>query len=183
MQLNGYKLRVGRVVATEQLEEEQPLGEVYSLVIFDGEEEIECDEFFYTNDKFEYVVRERDQDGYVTKATYYTIVLQENESSALESGVPNYKEEGSSITRAEATIKCETDPEPGANYEGKDRYVEIANGEIKVLYLVGNKRYVKECEYDAEKAIYAVKTVDGRTYYVKDVGENVIIADSIEELL
>jgi len=183
MQLNGYKLLAGRVVATEQLEEDQPLGEVYSLSIIDGEEEIKCDEFFYANGKLEYVVRERDQDGYVTKAAYYTIVLQENESSALESGVPDFKEEGSSITYIEATIKCEADPEAGANYQGRDRYVEMANGEIKVLYLVGNKRYMKECEYDEEKEIYVVKTVDGRTYYVKDVGENVIIADNIDELL
>jgi hypothetical protein len=66
-------------------------------------------------------------------------------------------------------------------YKGKDRYVEIVNGEVKVLYLVGNKRYAKTSTYDAATGIYTVETTDGWSYYVKVVGDNVIIANDMSE--
>lgn len=180
---NGYEVIVDRVLSTDVQDIE--VGNVYSIEISDGTQVLKGEEFYKTGEAYTYVVRERDSDGYVTKATYFTITLEENEmggGTVDENAVATFK--SATIEKADAVIVCEKDPtEEGANYKGKDRYVEIVNGEIKFLNLVKNKRYAKSSTY--ENGVYKVETTDGRTYYVKYTADNqnVIIADSLEELV
>ena len=172
LQVDDYTLTVGRVVATEQSEEEQPLGEVYTLEIKKNGVAMENAEFFYSNGKVRYVVREKDNDGYVTKATYYTVSLTENESSAVEETVSTY---------ASATIASENAAvlfEEGT----KERYVEIVDDQVQFINLFNNKRYAKDCKYNEQTGVYTVNTADGWTYYVKVVGENVVISSNLADM-
>lgn len=181
LEAGDYVVTVGRTVATEA--QGVVVGDVYSVGLKKNGEAINAEEFFYSNGKLTYVVRERDGDGYVTKATYYTIDLEENESGSVgdKETIATYR--SATVTPFEATILCEKDPEDSnETYKGKDRYVEIVDGEVKVLNLVANKRYAKTSTYDEATGVYTVETTDGRTYYVKIVGENVVIADDLADL-
>ena len=172
LQVDDYTLTVGRVVATEQSEEEQPLGEVYTLDIKKNGVAMENAEFFYSNGKIRYVAREKDNDGHVTKATYYTVTLTENESSSVEETVPTYA--SATLATENATILFEAG--------SKERYVEMADGKIQFINLFNNKRYAKDCKYDEQTGVYTVNTMDGWTYYVKVVGENVVISSNIADM-
>lgn len=178
VEVGEYVVSIGRTVASE--DDPEIVGDVYSVEITKNGQALQGEEFFYANGKLSYVVRERDVDDYVTKATYYTISLVENEDGSLEDEtVPTYQ--SATVSVAEATILCELDPtDPDANYKGKDRYVEIVDGEIKALFLVRNKRYAKTCSYDETTGVYTVDTTDGRTYYVKVAGDNVTITEKGE---
>lgn len=172
LQVDDYTITVGRVVATEQSEEEQPLGEVYSLDIKKNGIAMENAEFFHSNGKIRYVVREENDDGNVTKATYYTVTLQENDSSSVEDTVLTYA--SATIASENATVLFEEND--------KERYVEMMDGKVQFLNLHGNKRYAKDCKYNEQTGVYTVKTTDGWTYYVKVVGENVVISSNISDM-
>ena len=58
----------------------------------------------------------------------------------------------------------------------------MVNDEITILNLVKNKRYAKTCTYNESNGVYTVKTQDNRTYYVKVVGEHVVISDKLSEV-
>ena len=183
LEYGDYSVKVSRTVATEA--NGILVGDVYSIAVSKNDQGVQAEEFYVEDGKLIYIARTRDVDGYVTAATYYTITLVENESGSVgeEGVVPTYK--SVTVTESVATVLCEKDPtEEGETYKGKDRYVEIVDGEIKYLQLVGNKRYAKSSSYDEATKIYTVETTDGRTYYVKltEDGKNVIITDELPEL-
>ena len=58
----------------------------------------------------------------------------------------------------------------------------MMDGKVQFLNLHGNKRYAKDCKYNEQTGVYTVKTTDGWTYYVKVVGENVVISSNISDM-
>ena len=187
-----YTLTVGRTVATEQLEEDEPIGNVFTLSLKKGNEAVECDQFFEEDGKFIYVVRERSKAvgvdekefEYVSKATYYTIELEEDKDSSMNGKVPAYKEGSTVITSVDATILCEEDPtgEDVGKYKGQQRYVEIVNDEVKFVYALSRTYEAKSCTKDAN-GIYTVETTTkGVTYYVVVVGDNIVMDTDLNDL-
>ena len=165
-----FAIKVARTVATEA--SGITVGDVYSIAVSKNGQGVQAEEFYV-------------KDGYVTSATYYTILLTESESGSVEDEDAVATYESVTVTEQAAVILCEKDPtDPNESYKGKDRYVEIVDGEVKYLQLVGNKRYAASSSYDSATGVYTVETTDGRTYYVKVIedGQYVVIADDLSEI-
>ncbi len=190
---NDYTLTVGRTIATEQLEEDEPIGNVYMLALKNGNDTIACDEFLKEDGKLIYISRERetgqDVNGkeykYVTSATYYTIELEEDTDSSKDDMVPGYK--AAVIVKEDARVLCEKDPIEGSEdygkFKGRQRYVEMVNDEVTAIYAMSRKYYAKSCTKDAESEIYTIETTNkGTTYYVVVIGENIVMDTDLEDL-
>lgn len=172
LQNGGYTVEVERILTSDS--SAYPAGSVWSIKIFEGENELELDLGIIREGVFYYVVRDRNEDGKITSTVYYKLTFTDkvSEGSGEDEetvGVPFYD-------------KVEVEALNVRTLYTSDNvsYIDILEGEggdPQFLYYGEERHLIVESSYDASSETYTVTTASGRVFTVT-VGENDVITVS-----
>lgn len=169
---DGYTVQVERIVSSDSI----TAGSIYSLVLTQGENELEADNVLLVDGNVYYIVRTKDEDGKITQTTYYLVSLVEDKAdgSVGEEEDKTVLPYGSAVvTSEEITVLYTADG---------NSFVDVSETKgVTLLSLDGSLYVITSSEYDEATATYTVETAGGNKYRIKVEGENVVISEVVEE--
>ncbi|MBQ9728256.1 MAG: InlB B-repeat-containing protein [Clostridia bacterium] len=154
---DGYTVKVERVITSEA---NIASGRIFSVELLQNDETIETDNVFLKGNTVSYVTRTKDDRGDITATTYYTIVLEENDSDSIggENGEEPVK------TYKTATVTSE---EVQTYYtEDGTAYVDVSETKGVLLMVIGGETiFVDSCTTGSNDT-YTVVAGNDKTYTV-----------------
>ena len=157
---DGYEVTVGRVIVSDN--KNMTPGTFFSLSIKKGETELKTTNLFAVNDKLYAVVRETDEEGRITKTTYYEIILAEKDAGEVSEG----EEESKVLLAYKSVTVTELTARTYYSADGKT-YVDVLDGNRVLLFSIdGTFHVVTASTYDAETGVITATTATGDVYTI-----------------
>lgn len=204
---DGYTINMQTVIASDM---GYKAGEFFDLEVIKGEGDdavtIEGEAWFDKDGATYYIVREFDEDGKITKTTYYKLSFVKDIEDSMGGGMEGEGDgdEGEGETDGEGTDSTDKKEEVKivplyksvavTVEEGKTIYAEngedyvdinVATGKVMVLAMDDRAWIVMSSEYDAETQTYTVNLSATKAFSVKVVegedGEQYITIEEIVE--
>ena len=167
----GYALTVERIIASDYASQGYSVGSVFSLNLTKGETELKADILMTYAGSLYYVVRDKNEEGVITKTEYYKIDLQDANSGEIE-------EEKTTVGLYESAEITLVEVETKYTEDGKS-FVDVAEGLGITLVSLEGKLYVAT-EQTVEGKIYTITLNSGDKYTVQYEGTNVTLTKVVE---